>query len=254
MHCKNCGKENGDHQIFCTACGARLSDGVTTRSMMVEKKDIPGTAPKSGNLLIIVLALLCVVAISAFALLWFLGGDSLGKKEKKQEDGQVEESVSSKDLDETTEQPTEEPAKNKFTTSSNKEDNQEKNQEKKDKFTKAESAQTNFDGFDDLSQEEKFSCTLEWLGKQEPDYKLLDYKANEQTPNPRDTSLEWDRTFFYTLEEISPTDPNDGQINYCNISKVRVKNKETNNLVECEIYKHPTTNEIPAPFLFFFFN
>lgn len=105
-------------------------------------------------------------------------------------------------------------------------------------------ASTDDVNFDSLSEEEKFAYTLDWIGNQNPNYKLLDYTANQQTPSPRDTSLEWDKTLFYTLEDASMTDPNDGKINLCDISKVKVKNKATDNLVECEVYKKNDTGEI----------
>lgn len=238
MECKNCGKKNEDTQIFCTACGARLSDGVTTRSMVIEKQDFKKEKSFTGLLIGLLCALVLVVGIGVFAAfqLGIFPGTGGEKQEEEQTEEQKEEQEQKSHAFTTEEE--DGTGKSKFTTSG-------KTEEQSKFQTSGESrTQQDFGNFDSLTKEEKFSCTLEWLGDQQPDYKLLDYKANEQTPNPRDTSLEWDRTLFYSLEDVSPTDPNDGQINYCNISKVRLKNKETQKLVECEIYKHPTTNEI----------
>ncbi|MBE5881035.1 MAG: hypothetical protein E7289_01800 [Lachnospiraceae bacterium] len=98
--------------------------------------------------------------------------------------------------------------------------------------------------YDSMSEDEKFAYTLEWIGDQNPQYKVIDYTANEQTPAERNPDLEWDKTLFYTLEDASMENQNDGLINLCDISKVQVKNKETGNLVECELYKQNETGEI----------
>lgn len=96
--------------------------------------------------------------------------------------------------------------------------------------------------FDSMTAQEKFDYTLQWLNNQNPQMKVIDYEANTQTPAVRDYSLEWDRSLFYSLEDVSMEDPNDGLINFCNIRKVTLKNKATDSLVECEVYSDPNTN------------
>lgn len=96
--------------------------------------------------------------------------------------------------------------------------------------------------FDSLTAQEKFDYTLQWLNNQNPQLKVIDYEANTQTPAPRDSSLEWDRNLFYSLEDVDMDNPNDGLINYCNIRKVTLKNKATDAMVECEIYSDPNTD------------
>lgn len=228
MICKKCGKSNDDSQIFCTACGARLSENVTTKPITIEKQNLKKNNAYKGYVIALGITLFIVV-IGGGVLLWSKG--IIGSSEDNKEENTVERNF-------TTEEETEdENVSSKFSTSDEA--------KKQSKFQKVEGSTLSYmDNYDSMTEDEKFSCTLRWLENQEPDYKLLDYKANEQIPNERNTSLEWDRTLFYTLEDVSVENPNDGQINMCNISKVQLKNKETQNLVECEVYKNSTTNEI----------
>lgn len=119
------------------------------------------------------------------------------------------------------------------------------------KFSRNESAvdpsllASNVDtGFSQMSAQEKFEYTLTWLNDQNPQLKLIDYEANQQIPAPRDTSLEWDRSLFYGLEDVSVTDPNDGLINYCDVKKVQLVDSATEEPVECEVYTDPDSDAI----------
>lgn len=118
------------------------------------------------------------------------------------------------------------------------------------KFSRAEEVDTsqlasNVDtGFSQMSAQEKFDYTLDWLKGQNPQMKLINYEANQQTPAPRDTSLEWDKSLFYSLEDADENDPNDGLINYCDVKKVQLVDSATEELVECEVYTDSDTDAI----------
>ena len=71
----------------------------------------------------------------------------------------------------------------------------------------------------------------------------IDIFANNYTP-VRNTSLAWDRTLFYTLEDVRPDSSADGQINSYLVSKKTFVNAATGNRMEYEIYTKPGTGTV----------
>ncbi len=68
--------------------------------------------------------------------------------------------------------------------------------------------------------------------------------AENFTPGTRNTSYAWDKNLFYTLEDISPTSASDGLINGYNIARKMLRNAETGNVMEYEIYTNPATGKV----------
>lgn len=92
---------------------------------------------------------------------------------------------------------------------------------------------------------DEFHKILAWISENENGMLGLNYLApRKYFPAVRNTSLEWDRTLFYTLEDVSEEKADDGQINYYKINKKQGINAANNNLIEFEIYSHPTSNDI----------
>lgn len=73
---------------------------------------------------------------------------------------------------------------------------------------------------------------------------MIDVFAENYTPGARDTNYAWDKTLFYTLEDVDPNSANDGRINGYSISKKMMKNAATGNKMEYEIYTNPENNKV----------
>jgi hypothetical protein len=58
-------------------------------------------------------------------------------------------------------------------------------------------------------------------------------------PGPRDSSLTWDKSLFYSLEDYSPESTDDGTINTYKIEKRKLRNADTGNVIDYEIYRSP---------------
>lgn len=73
---------------------------------------------------------------------------------------------------------------------------------------------------------------------------LIDVFAENFTPGNRNPNYTWDKTLFYTLEDISPESSADGIINSYHISRKMLKNSATGNKMEYEIYTSPSTGKV----------
>ncbi|MCC8026261.1 MAG: hypothetical protein LIP16_13320, partial [Clostridium sp.] len=72
----------------------------------------------------------------------------------------------------------------------------------------------------------------------------IDVYQENYTPGARNTSLAWDKTLFYTLEDVNPDSAADGMINGYNISRKMLRNASTGNKMEYEIYANPATGKV----------
>lgn len=72
----------------------------------------------------------------------------------------------------------------------------------------------------------------------------IDVYAENYTPGTRNTGFAWDKTLFYTLEDVDPDSAADGKINGYNIARKMLRNASTGNQMEYEIYTNPTTNKV----------
>lgn len=70
---------------------------------------------------------------------------------------------------------------------------------------------------------------------------FIDAEAPSYTPGPRDFSAGWNNTLFYTLEDVNADSFLDGKINGYDITRKLLKNRETGNQMEYEIYTNPDT-------------
>lgn len=95
-----------------------------------------------------------------------------------------------------------------------------------------------------LSKKETFLNTVYWLNSNEVTLDKINVYEENYAPNKRDTSLQWDETLFYKLEEIDQSSDKDGYINYYSVEKKQLINEETGNLMEYEIYINPDNNEV----------
>ncbi|MGN0431427.1 MAG: zinc-ribbon domain-containing protein [Lachnospiraceae bacterium] len=72
----------------------------------------------------------------------------------------------------------------------------------------------------------------------------IDIHAQNYTPGTRVEGMVWDSTLFYWLEDVSSTDSSDGNIADCQIYKTQLRDAETGNLIQYEIYKDPSSGEV----------
>lgn len=62
------------------------------------------------------------------------------------------------------------------------------------------------------------------------------------SPAPRDKSLTWDRSLFYSLEDVDKLSTTDGVIITYSIEKKQMINAVSGNIIEYEIYRNPNTS------------
>lgn len=68
--------------------------------------------------------------------------------------------------------------------------------------------------------------------------------AENFTPGTRNANYAWDKNLFYTLEDINPNSGTDGLINGYNIARKMIRNADTGNMMEYEIYTNPATGKV----------
>lgn len=63
--------------------------------------------------------------------------------------------------------------------------------------------------------------------------------AKNFEPGIRDSSMTWDKSLFYSLEDSSPESSEDGKINTYKVEKRKLRNADTGNVIDYEIYRSP---------------
>ncbi len=72
----------------------------------------------------------------------------------------------------------------------------------------------------------------------------IDVFAEHYQPGPRNMDYAWDRTLFYSLEDVDPNSLADGKINGYTISRKIFRNAVSGNTMEYEIYTNPATGKV----------
>lgn len=73
---------------------------------------------------------------------------------------------------------------------------------------------------------------------------VIDVYAQNHTPGTRVEGMVWDGTLFYWLEDVDLEDASDGNIANCVIYKTLLKDAETGNPIQYEVYKDRASGEI----------
>ena len=76
------------------------------------------------------------------------------------------------------------------------------------------------------------------------DVPSIDIYAPNYTPNEKSQGIVWDSTLFYWLEDVNVNSSEDGYLAQCRITKNLLRNAESGNLIQYEIYHDPNTDEI----------
>lgn len=72
----------------------------------------------------------------------------------------------------------------------------------------------------------------------------IDISPQNRKPGKRSKKYKWDRTLFYSLEDVSQESNKDGKINSYQIEKKQFKNAANGNQMEYEIYHNPKNDVI----------
>lgn len=73
---------------------------------------------------------------------------------------------------------------------------------------------------------------------------ILDLSLRNYQPNQKQEGMNWDSALFYTLEEISDSSYEDGQIAKYKTDIHNFINLQTGNAIQCFVYTHPDNGQI----------
>lgn len=72
----------------------------------------------------------------------------------------------------------------------------------------------------------------------------ISFRTISRTPAKRDKSYSWDKSLFYSLEDIRVDSDQDGKINHYDVERKKFTNLDSGNEMEYEIYRNPATDKI----------
>lgn len=72
----------------------------------------------------------------------------------------------------------------------------------------------------------------------------ISFREIRHTPAKRDKSYSWDKSLFYSLEDIRMDSDADGKINHYDVERKKFTNLDSGNQMEYEIYRNPATDKI----------
>ena len=222
MYCSNCGKQNKDGSRFCQYCGRPLIYP-TTPPPPQSSAPLPRTpqANSTGKskVLFIILAIvgcLILVAIGVIAGLSFA--------QKNHNDNPPAVSADQPIISETDSVAE--------TESSEVEDIQ----------TPAKISLDTLNGGVLTNAAKDYAETISTINEQSNPLTQISLYEKNYSPGTRNTNYTWDRTLFYKLENVSPTDPSDGQLNNYYVERKQLINADTGNLIDYEIYRNPSNS------------
>lgn len=76
------------------------------------------------------------------------------------------------------------------------------------------------------------------------DVNTIDIYAINRIPAEKAFGMTWDASLFYWLEDVNPKSTEDGYLAKCRISKTLLRNSESGELIQYEVYRDPGTAEI----------
>lgn len=76
------------------------------------------------------------------------------------------------------------------------------------------------------------------------DVPSIELYASNYTPNEKSQGIVWDSKLLYWLEDINLNSSEDGYLSQCRITKNLLRNAESGNLIQYEIYRDPNTDEV----------
>jgi hypothetical protein len=220
MYCTNCGNELMDHALFCTKCGARV---------MATPEEQPAQKKSKAPLIAGVVAAIClVIAAGVAAGFYVYNNTSIFVAKDDRADEQEEE--------------TEESSKHSASLSDIGESLGEQEDEDTEQ-TIEEATEEEEAGVIMLSADtEEGKLQQEIFEMNDASYQEASidvYEENYET-GERDTSAIWDNTVFYALEGYTTAD---GYLNknQCRLIKKEMRNSETGNIMQYDIYLNPDT-------------
>lgn len=213
MKCKNCGNKIERNGKFCPKCG--------TSAENENPSDMPGEAGNIGNgkkpwqlIAVSIVTLVIAAAVAAGAFLFIQGNKSPAEQETSETVKQETAETSAEEKQETTKE----------------EEKEEKSEEEKPKEEKKE-----------VTLAEKIT---QMNGNPSEAVPSIDIDADNYKPAERDMNAAWDKTLFYTLEDVSQENDKDGKINGYQITKKELINADSRNVIEYNIYTNPQTGAV----------
>lgn len=222
MFCRKCGKEIRENALFCTYCG--------------EKVAVPKTEQKkSWKLGILIAVLIIVLAAAGFILAKTVVIPVISNMDNQQEqdatdrenDADEEESTDSKKNEDEEE------------STDSKKDVEEETTEADAKEEKSEESKQQESAEKGAFSQSELALQIREMNTQGNAVATIDIDAANYQPATRNYDAAWDMMLFYTLEDTSPENDADGQINRYNIQKKELVNADTGRTVEYNIYSHP---------------
>lgn len=250
MFCPNCGKKIPDNSKFCEYCGERMDEQGQFEKQSVRSgmpagfqghsKSRKGSQPRgksrgqSNHSRNTGLFAAVGVIVVLFAVLVVLVGLIFGRKPDKSVVPDSSTASISEKKEEVTEDKKEEVIEDKKDSSDGQEEIKEPVQVSLATLNGRELDGDAKNYADQISQVNQGSGSLTQISIYEKNY----------TPAERDTSYTWDKTLFYTLEDISPSSYQDGQINSYWVERKQLQNEDSGNLIDYEIYRNPSNNAV----------
>lgn len=76
------------------------------------------------------------------------------------------------------------------------------------------------------------------------DVPSVDFSAANYTPGTKQAGMEWDNALFYWLEDADTLSSEDGNIARCKLTKTLLRNAQTGELIQYEIYSDPDSGAV----------
>lgn len=229
MYCRKCGNEIPDGVKFCTYCGTSVQPKKPAKMELAEvqktEKEIQPEKAKKSILPAIGIVVCVVFALAMVGTAFFFSGYGKGTDTT---DVLAEKQDTDNDRDKT---------ENLIDTENTEKDTAQKiaaaDTQAEDSETKEEKVEENGSA---LAQK------IMSLNSEKNAMPSIDMDADNYKPAERDMNAAWDKTLFYTLEDIDRESTADGLINTFLITKKELIDVDTGNLIEYDIYTNPVTN------------
>lgn len=76
------------------------------------------------------------------------------------------------------------------------------------------------------------------------DVPAVDFTAANYTPWMKQAGMKWDNSLFYWLEDVNTQSPEDGNIARCRLTKTLLRDAQTGELIQYEIYSDPDSGAV----------
>lgn len=231
MFCNECGNKLKDNAKFCGKCGAPVKPAIPepvpphTEPTHMEPPHVePPRRPGSKRGMIVgILVFLLVLAAAGTAAIVYLNRDVLFSGGR--------EVVADKDINDSDD------------------DSHENKEEQLNEGIGADDGESEDDepidsGNEITLAENELSRKITAMNEAGQSVVSLSIFEENYVPGTRNVNYAWDRTLFYSLEDIDPNSAADGLINGYGMVRKMLKNADSGNKMEYEIYSNPSIQKV----------